>query len=189
MPDREKVLKALEHHKETAVCNGCPYARDADTPEGYCPIYDDAIALLKYTGNRYEEVAGMPDREAVIRGLTVCTDSTPVEECQKCPYQGNDYCTDAVMLDALALLQEQETVKPDFWISVEECLPKDSVEVFVLLKVKDVLVPDMGALISGKWWSTISCNMMVGDPLFWADIPHCPDGYKWYMDVEVNGDD
>lgn len=47
MPDREKVLKALEHHKETAVCNGCPYAEDSDTAQGYCPVYDDAIALLK----------------------------------------------------------------------------------------------------------------------------------------------
>lgn len=46
MPDREKVLKALEHHKETAVCIGCPYAEDIDTAQGYCPIYDDAIALL-----------------------------------------------------------------------------------------------------------------------------------------------
>lgn len=47
MPDREKVLKALEHHKETAVCNGCPYAGDDDTPQGNCPIYDDALALLR----------------------------------------------------------------------------------------------------------------------------------------------
>lgn len=47
MPDREKVLKALEHHKETAVCNGCPYEKDADTQGGYCPVYDDVITLLK----------------------------------------------------------------------------------------------------------------------------------------------
>ena len=47
MPDREKVLKALEYHKETAVCNGCPYAEYSNTPEGYCPVYDDAIALLR----------------------------------------------------------------------------------------------------------------------------------------------
>ena len=47
MPDREKVMLALEHHKETAVCNGCPYAEDDDTSEGYCPIYDDTIALLR----------------------------------------------------------------------------------------------------------------------------------------------
>ena len=47
MPDREKVLKALEHHKETAVCNGCPYAGDDDTPQGNCPVYDDALALLR----------------------------------------------------------------------------------------------------------------------------------------------
>ena len=47
MPELEKVLKALEHHKETAVCIGCPYAEDIDTAQGYCPIYDDAIALLR----------------------------------------------------------------------------------------------------------------------------------------------
>ena len=47
MPDREKVLKALEHHKETAVCIGCPYAEDIDTAQGYCTICDDAIALLR----------------------------------------------------------------------------------------------------------------------------------------------
>ena len=47
MADREKVLKALEHHKETAVCNGCPYAGDDDTPQGNCPVYDDTIALLQ----------------------------------------------------------------------------------------------------------------------------------------------
>lgn len=46
MPNREKVLKALEHHKKTAVCNGCPYAEDSDTTQGYCPVYDDAITLL-----------------------------------------------------------------------------------------------------------------------------------------------
>ena len=47
MPNIEKVLLALEHHKRTAVCNGCPYMEDNDTPEGYCPVYDDAIALLR----------------------------------------------------------------------------------------------------------------------------------------------
>ena len=78
--------------------------------------------------------------------------------------------------------------KDNFWISVEERLPKDGVEVLVLLKVKDVLVPDMGALICGDWWSAISGNVMVVDPLFWADIPRGPAGYKWYTDVEVNGD-
>ena len=52
---REKVLKALEHHKETAVCNGCPYADDDDTPQGYCPIYDDVIALLTDTTSWIKE--------------------------------------------------------------------------------------------------------------------------------------
>lgn len=49
----------------------------------------------------------MPDREKVILGLTVCTDSTPTEDCRKCPYQGKEHCTDAVMQDAIALLNGQ----------------------------------------------------------------------------------
>ena len=53
----------------------------------------------------------LPDREKVIRGLTVCTDHKPGDDCQKCPYQGEEYCTDAVMRDALDLLRENE--KPD----------------------------------------------------------------------------
>lgn len=60
----------------------------------------------------------MPDLEKVIRGLTACADNTPTEDCRKCPYQGEEYCTDAVMLDALALLRKQEPVKPitqDAW--------------------------------------------------------------------------
>lgn len=47
-------------------------------------------------------------REKVILGLTVCTDGTPSEDCRKCPYQGKEYCTDAVMQDALTLLKEDE---------------------------------------------------------------------------------
>ena len=54
-------------------------------------------------------MTGMPDRERVLKGLEVCTEhSSPVEDCRKCPYQGEEYCTDAVMLDALALLRERE---------------------------------------------------------------------------------
>ena len=56
----------------------------------------------------------MADKEKVIRGLTVCTDNTPVEDCRKCPYQGKEYCTDALMQDALVLLRRgQEPVKPE----------------------------------------------------------------------------
>ena len=54
----------------------------------------------------------MPDREKVIRGLAVCTDHTPGDDCQKCPYHGEEYCTDAVMRDALDLLRENEPVEP-----------------------------------------------------------------------------
>ncbi len=138
----------------------------------------------------------MADFEKVIRGLEHCG-FTGKRGCAGCPYSdecgdfGCEAGTGSLCTDALALLREQEpqeTVNPDFWISVEERLPEDSVEVLVLLKRKDVLVPDMGALVGGAFWSTLSYNVMVGDPLFWANIPHGPDGYKWYTDVEVDGD-
>ena len=56
----------------------------------------------------------MPDREKVIRGLTICTNHiSPIEDCEKCPYQYEDHCTDTLMMDALDILREQpEPVKP-----------------------------------------------------------------------------
>ena len=47
MIDAEKVLKALEYHKEKATCSGCPYAEEVKTAKNICPIYDDAIAMLQ----------------------------------------------------------------------------------------------------------------------------------------------
>lgn len=135
----------------------------------------------------------MPDKEKVVRGLEACLaiDSSEDENpCMPCPYFFDEMCQHAIKKDALSLLREQEpqeTVKPDFWTSVEKMLPEKGKEVLLLFPVKDVLVPDLGAFVDGIWWSTISCNRMT-DPVFWAEIPRCPDGYKWYTDMEVNGD-
>lgn len=53
----------------------------------------------------------MPDREKVIRGLECCYS---LFVCPECPYYGTgEECDrDQLMLDALALLREQEPVKP-----------------------------------------------------------------------------
>lgn len=49
MPDREKVIKALEYCKTTLRCDGgCPYADDSTDD---CPMYDDALALLRAVDN------------------------------------------------------------------------------------------------------------------------------------------
>ena len=56
----------------------------------------------------------MPDREKVIKGLEVCIPLDEGEDCPKeCPYY-QDLCTgySQVMRDALALLKEQDAVKP-----------------------------------------------------------------------------
>ena len=44
MPDREKVIKGLECCKSWLCADDCPYINE----EGdICPVFDDAIALLK----------------------------------------------------------------------------------------------------------------------------------------------
>ena len=51
----------------------------------------------------------MIDREKVIKGLTVCHE--PLAKCEDCPYHdlpGEQSCNDALCLDALELLKEQE---------------------------------------------------------------------------------
>ena len=62
----------------------------------------------------------MPDREKVIECLKACAvDRYKAEYCLACPYDfcGHDedtgVCVDRLMADALALLKEQEPVKPD----------------------------------------------------------------------------
>lgn len=51
----------------------------------------------------------MPDLAKVIKGLEYCSGSKCVVEC---PYYAFDNCYDRVMEDAIALLKEQEPVKP-----------------------------------------------------------------------------
>ena len=60
----------------------------------------------------------MPDREKVIKGLEMCEKEGTAEEiCYNCPYFGRQrdgatMCITGLMQDALALLREQEPVKP-----------------------------------------------------------------------------
>jgi hypothetical protein len=53
----------------------------------------------------------MPDREKVIKGLEYCEEYFNC--CDKCPYwNGGTHCAADLAHDALALLKEQEHVKP-----------------------------------------------------------------------------
>ena len=45
MPDREKVIKALENCKEGGSCDGCSY--DTNTSRCIFRLHEDALALLK----------------------------------------------------------------------------------------------------------------------------------------------
>lgn len=61
----------------------------------------------------------MPDREKVIKGLVCCDYCNSVtNSCYQCPYldlnkaKGMAMCTAELAHDALALLREQEPVKP-----------------------------------------------------------------------------
>lgn len=74
----------------------------------------------------------MPDRLKVMKGLIAC--STPWDDCDACPYfdpMKESGCSSAMMGDALALLQDQETrlvrhysrpgVYADLWLHCEKC--------------------------------------------------------------------
>ena len=46
MPDREKVIKGLEHCQRIGSCGDCPYQEDLD-PDAGCGMHGDALALLR----------------------------------------------------------------------------------------------------------------------------------------------
>ena len=46
MPDREKVIRGLEHCKKFGACDGCPYVEDRDVDCG-CNMCEEALALLR----------------------------------------------------------------------------------------------------------------------------------------------
>lgn len=53
----------------------------------------------------------MANMEKVIRALELCVETQENMEwadCQKCPYNGEEHCSNALMIDALALLRAQE---------------------------------------------------------------------------------
>lgn len=55
----------------------------------------------------------MNNREKVIKGLEICY--CPLSKCKDCPYYNlpdEQSCNDVLCLDALALLKEQEPLKP-----------------------------------------------------------------------------
>lgn len=58
----------------------------------------------------------MPDREKVDKGLACCQYSSKTH-CYECPYldgsYSTNYCTVALVSDALALLKEKEAIEPD----------------------------------------------------------------------------
>ena len=56
----------------------------------------------------------MADREKVMKGLECCLGSNDcdIEPKEDCPYKGMCLCAMALHLDVLALLKEQEAVKP-----------------------------------------------------------------------------
>ncbi len=94
----------------------------------------------------------------------------------------------AMQTAVMAKVAAAPTVEPDFWTSVKDRLPEIGKEVLVLIPVKDVLVPDMGGLMGNDdWWSTTTYNGME-KPVFWAEIPRGPAGWKWYADEEAKNE-
>ena len=52
----------------------------------------------------------MPDREKIIKAFEIHNDRSV--DCTECPYNSDNSCLEDLMEDVLALLKEQEPVKP-----------------------------------------------------------------------------
>jgi Zn finger protein HypA/HybF involved in hydrogenase expression len=70
MPDREKVIKGLEHCRKTS-CESCPYnAADVKSSNPICLINEmlsDALALLKEQDNCENCAIAIEDRQPIVR--------------------------------------------------------------------------------------------------------------------------
>ena len=65
------------------------------------------------------------------KGLECCYSPVePIMRCEQCPYIGSVVCHMRFHKDAIALIQQLEA-KVTKWISVEERLPEDDVDVIV----------------------------------------------------------
>lgn len=58
----------------------------------------------------------MADRVKVIKGLEICANRVPGKyDCNECPYEKDgNYCEINLTNDAIALLKEQEPIKPNY---------------------------------------------------------------------------
>ena len=103
-----------------------------------------------------------------------CDDTSPVDHCRACPYRPNGLCFRSLITDALAYIQQLEdhirdlTKKVPKWISVEERLPENCVEVLLYYK--------KGYLSMGYWdddlceWDGMTDEKIVR-PDYWMPLP------------------
>lgn len=72
--------------------------------------------------------------DEIKKGLECCIletdDTSPVDHFRACPYQPTGLCFRTLLEDALTYIQQLETHLPK-WISVEERLPEDNLNVLV----------------------------------------------------------
>ena len=71
MPDREKVIKVLEHCVKEADCIGCVYFEQMkDRYDGYkCDCNKDALALLKEQETKRIDMKVVKQRWALLKGI------------------------------------------------------------------------------------------------------------------------
>ena len=116
----------------------------------------------------------MPDREKVIAALTLCANGEPCykDKYKNCLYspigKADGYnCGGAMAADALALLREQEPVKPR-WIDVTDKLPE--VGVICLVAFADEGMTFSSLDKSGKWYVVNG----LPQPDYWMPLPEAP---------------
>jgi hypothetical protein len=109
----------------------------------------------------------MPDREKVIKAFEICDNNEDGIVCKNCPYKEDKWngawedetgktCFQTLHADVLALLKEQEAVKPYIDIDEAKC---------PICKVK------------------LTRQELIGDNVLYEDFfdycPHCGKAVKW----------
>ena len=107
--------------------------------------------------------------EEIKRGLECCIDG----DCDSCPYyEAKKDCGDRLKLDALAYIRQLEDVQPK-WISVEERLPEDRVDVIVYTNLCGGYTDYAYYRYDRCAWFK-NCIQQIYNVTYWMPLPETP---------------